>query len=161
MLIFESDLVGFRCLSTGSAQRNFFEIHPSLVGRDVFDIVGCAHLPVEIELFPEPFIRIAEWPVFPNSGQRLVRANSISMHQVGACTSCRPGLAHGTTSEEVGASLESGFVAWKKLWYVQWKFEKSNTCHMEADMVQSSKEQPANGLTSAREQRLPRQVHPE
>lgn len=59
MLVFESDLLGFRRLTACSAKLDLPLIQPSLVRRRLFDILGRCHLMVQFKLLPEALVGLA------------------------------------------------------------------------------------------------------
>ena len=65
MLVFETNLLCFGCLTHGSAQLDLALVNPSLIGRRIFNITRRLHLMVQFQLFHESFIGLNDGPGLP------------------------------------------------------------------------------------------------
>lgn len=59
VLVLEPNFLCLRCLTAGSTQLNLALVQPALIGRSVVNIIGCSHLMVECQLFPESIVGFA------------------------------------------------------------------------------------------------------
>jgi hypothetical protein len=84
VLVFEADLLGFGCLAAGSAHFDLALVEPALIDGRFLDVVCFGHTVVELELFHEAIVGLAEGPRLANLCQGLAGCDAISLHEEGA-----------------------------------------------------------------------------
>jgi hypothetical protein len=84
VLVLEPDLLGFRRLAAGSAHFDLALVEPALIDGRLLDVVCFGHTVVELELFHEAIVGLAEGSRLANLCQGLAGCDAISLHEEGA-----------------------------------------------------------------------------
>jgi hypothetical protein len=113
MFVLKPDLICFRGLATCATELDGLLIHPPLIGRRIFDIFGCVHLPVKFQLLHEPVIGLTDRSCLPHVRKSFGRTDMMLVHQVCNRDGGGPRLSHCTGKESEGSSILSRMCWWQ------------------------------------------------